>query len=885
MPLEDVIRDLQKLDIIRNETARYLDEARAALATYLAADKATRAEVWTTADVGDEALVLKALCHETVNWASVQRVVTKLGSLQATDILGKGAASIFIGDGANQHHTLLDTARILSALAGSPNGVFAESFMVLYYAVIRELYSADEPDWVVGGARGATNGTATAYVTSNAVRGLSAFVRSLERTGVYMGVLAQIQEPDIVPVALGRWQEVDRLRRRLFLHTTLAKSSWNLAPPIDRPVPDAKDGNEDVRVSGFLGRIRRDIITALRRSHTRFKGALKEIDRFRASEEAMKDKRRVERSASAHLIARAAIDDAVALAQEARNVFDTAAAQAIADGIIDADASASRRFQVELEALKALFERAARRAKRLLRPAERYLSSVLDQNLARALSAGEHRLSFDAIELACAAASVGATTDGHDERLPRAAACLNALLSDDGLPKGRPFHHHHQTRTRYPPSQFQALLCYAHLLEAVPDDAFSVETVETLGRFFRKRRTPMPDKAQGSTFRETATTSRQRSVFDTAFAALALHRLTRLLDRRINQQILGYFPRRAAGDLQLKSLFYGDYGYGEVQDSVAIILERMCAHLANIAPPAPFSTPLFSAIFYGPPGTGKTTLVEALAASSDAHFVEVTPSDIVVRGADAIEERARAVFDALALLTNTVILFDEFEQVLKDRLGPDDGSRSIFHFLTPGMLPKLKKLNEAAKTRRLVYVLLTNELKTLDSAAIRPGRFDAKVGIYPPDVLSRAGRLWSEAVSYNASTKMDVLPAAFATAVRWSALMPMETLGKPGWFTRPRRNRDMEGTLFAFLAGKLTQPPHVDATVPLDPENPSSAASSDKDIWKDDADIQRIWAWDQAARSATTGTAAPLVNAPQWMAALAKQLSAWAAGAPLVKKS
>lgn len=129
----------------------------------------------------------------------------------------------------------------------------------------------------------------------------------------------------------------------------------------------------------------------------------------------MKDadfKRHVERSASAYHIARAAVDDAVALSQKARDVFDTAAAQAIADGIIDAKASASRRFQVELEELKALFERAARRAKRLLRPAKRYLSSVLDQNLAVALSAGEHRLSFDAIELACAAASVGAPRTG-----------------------------------------------------------------------------------------------------------------------------------------------------------------------------------------------------------------------------------------------------------------------------------------------------------------------------------------------------------------------------------------------------------------------------------------------------------------------------------------
>lgn len=113
MPLEDAIRDLQKLDEIRNETARYRDEARMALGTYLISDKATRADMWMSADSGEEALVLKALCHETINSASVKGVVTKLGSLKAADILGKGMTSIFLGDGAKQHHTLLDTARIL----------------------------------------------------------------------------------------------------------------------------------------------------------------------------------------------------------------------------------------------------------------------------------------------------------------------------------------------------------------------------------------------------------------------------------------------------------------------------------------------------------------------------------------------------------------------------------------------------------------------------------------------------------------------------------------------------------------------------------------------------------------------------------------------------
>lgn len=84
--------------------------------------------------------------------------------------------------------------------------------------------------------------------------------------------------------------------------------------------------------------------------------------------------------------------------------------------------------------------------------------------------------------------------------------------------------------------------------------------------------------------------------------------------------------------------------------------------------------------------------------------MEVTPSDIIVGGAEAIERRAKTVFEALSLLTRVVILFDEFDPVLWRRK-PDKGVPiSVFEFLTPGMLPKLKDLNRAAKKRSLCAV-------------------------------------------------------------------------------------------------------------------------------------------------------------------------------------
>src|SRR5262249_1087653 len=152
---------------------------------------------------------------------------------------------------------------------------------------------------------------------------------------------------------------------------------------------------------------------------------------------------------------------------------------------------------------------------------------------------------------------------------------------------------------------------------------------------------------------------------------------------------------------------------------------------------------LFSLILYGPPGTGKSTLVEAVAKSAAVPLVEITPSDILVGGAEGVERRTRHVFQALSKLTHAVILFDEFDSILLDRAkrDPDEIPQSVIEFLTPGMLPKLKALNEASKEQRISFVLATNFVDRLDAAVTRGGRFDDRHGIYPPDVGSRLERL------------------------------------------------------------------------------------------------------------------------------------------------
>ena len=390
------------------------------------------------------------------------------------------------------------------------------------------------------------------------------------------------------------------------------------------------------------------------------------------------------------------------------------------------------------------------------------------------------------------------------------------MLAERGsFPVGRPFH---LTRSgsHYQENLPQTLVAYSQLVEYVDRVPLSPEVARTLVRLLEQH---MLDRGR-VVLRPRREKEKLPNIdkFWTAVSILALERVNRTLDERINRKILGHFTVRRPSPPRLDDLFYPDYGLCQYRrngaaparaQSIAIVLERMRAHVARVPLEGAYEEPLFSPILYGPPGTGKTTLIGALASSCGVPLVSVTPSDIIVGGAEKLEQRARDVFRALALLTRVVILFDEFDPVLRAGRGKQK-NLSVFEFLTPGMLPKLKDLHDQAKRRSVAYALLTNFIGSLDEAAIRAGRFDEKIGVYPPDALSRAGRLWSELHAY-VLRDAEIHNNRFREVVTQSAGAPMETLGRPGWFSRPAGPL-RRGTPFKYiLEGDAVEWPEVEA--------------------------------------------------------------------------
>jgi hypothetical protein len=148
-----------------------------------------------------------------------------------------------------------------------------------------------------------------------------------------------------------------------------------------------------------------------------------------------------------------------------------------------------------------------------------------------------------------------------------------------------------------------------------------------------------------------------------------------------------------------------------------------------------------SAILFGPPGTSKTTLVRSLADAIDWKYVELHASHFVAEGLALVQKTADKIFSQLLELDHAVVLFDEIDELVRER---DIEKDAFGRFLTTSMLPKLAQLWEA---RKILYFVATNHINYFDSAIIRSHRFDALILVSPPSFstkITELGKLLSK---------------------------------------------------------------------------------------------------------------------------------------------
>ena len=166
-----------------------------------------------------------------------------------------------------------------------------------------------------------------------------------------------------------------------------------------------------------------------------------------------------------------------------------------------------------------------------------------------------------------------------------------------------------------------------------------------------------------------------------------------------------------------------------------------------------------SAPLLGPPGTSKTTMVKAVADALGWPVILLSPGTFIEKGLEYIEAQARSTFDRLLELSHAVVVFDECDELFRDRtpIADTEQTRGITAFVTASMLPKLQELHDRG---RVLFFVCTNHFEAIDAAVKRGGRIDHVIGVGPPDRDARSAML------SDAAKAAPTMPANLDAALR-----------------------------------------------------------------------------------------------------------------------
>lgn len=236
----------------------------------------------------------------------------------------------------------------------------------------------------------------------------------------------------------------------------------------------------------------------------------------------------------------------------------------------------------------------------------------------------------------------------------------------------------------------------------------------------------------------------------TASAYHFLHNLDRLIAEAIRRELFRYLdsplPRPPSSMVQGKENFARDLLDSEIKLSGKHkplkdflwekFVQLLAAEANSIGEGRTFSkgTPR-SAIFFGPPGTSKTELSKRIADFLCWPHLAIDPSHLLRNGMDGMQAEANTIFRMLEETERVVVLFDEFDELVRERGSAD--SQPFSRLLTTAMLPKLANIHKRAT---LVFIIATNNIAEFDLAIRRPGRFDRVVQIMPPTYEAKVAK-------------------------------------------------------------------------------------------------------------------------------------------------
>jgi len=140
------------------------------------------------------------------------------------------------------------------------------------------------------------------------------------------------------------------------------------------------------------------------------------------------------------------------------------------------------------------------------------------------------------------------------------------------------------------------------------------------------------------------------------------------------------------------------------------------------------------ALLVGPPGTGKTLLARAVAGEAGVPFFSISGSDFVEMFVGVGASRVRDMFDQAKKNAPCIIFIDEIDAVGRHR-GAGHGGGNDEREQTLNQL--LVEMDGFEANEGIIMIAATNRPDVLDSALLRPGRFDRQVTVPNPDLTGR----------------------------------------------------------------------------------------------------------------------------------------------------
>ena len=137
-------------------------------------------------------------------------------------------------------------------------------------------------------------------------------------------------------------------------------------------------------------------------------------------------------------------------------------------------------------------------------------------------------------------------------------------------------------------------------------------------------------------------------------------------------------------------------------------------------------------LLYGLPGTGKTLLAKAIATEANANFISVKGPEIYNKWVGESEKKIRDIFKKARQLAPSIIFIDEIDSITGTRYGEigNDAKNNVVAQL-------LTEIDGVSNLKDIVIIGATNRIDMVDSAFLRPGRFEKILLIPLPDLKTR----------------------------------------------------------------------------------------------------------------------------------------------------